>query len=225
MVPPVRVPWYKNVFLYTTPMNHVAYITIMVAMIAAVFGRISSFGAFLAFGQNLLVAPIAYIWSIALFRFIIVMSLFTSLFTVAKLIQVRFGFWAYYRARTLSKAIGTVMLPHEVRAMVMYLVDPRRKFPVTPKDEPPMSLREIVHVGRGSMALMVVMALGLSLWNPVGLWYNALWFMSFLTAPLILWWYCGPLTRPKPAKAHGGPRDLLADPRLQTSVDRFPLPW
>ncbi len=223
-VPPARLPWYKKIFLYTTPMNHVAYAAIMVAMVAAVFGRISSLSAFLAFGQNLLVAPIEYIWSINLFRFIIVMSLFTSVFTVAKLVQVRLGFWKYYRARSLSKAIGTIMLPHEVRAMIMYFVDPRRKFPVTPKDEPPMTMREILHVGRGSMALMVVMAMGLSLWNPVGLWYNALWFFSFLTAPVLLWHYCGPLTalpRPAPPEA----RDLLGDSRLRSSLDRFPLPW
>lgn len=223
-VPPARVPWYKKVFLYTTPMNHVAYVAIMVAMIAAVFGRVSSFGSFLTFGQNLLTAPIAYIWSINLFRFIIVMSVFTSVFTVAKLLQVRLGFWTYYRARTLSKAIGAIMLPHEVRAMVMYVVDPRRKFPVTPKDEPPMTLREIFHVGRGTVAIMAVMALGLSVWNPVGLWYNALWFISYITAPFILWHYCGPSSglapsQPKPS------RDLPADPRLQTSSDRFPIPW
>ena len=223
-VPPARVPWYKKVFLYTTPMNHVAYVTIFVAMIAAVFGRISSFSAFLAFGSNLLLAPVEYIWSIPLFRFIIALSLFTSLFTLAKLVQVRLGPWTYYRARTLSKAIGAIMLPHEVRAMVAYVVDPRRKFPVTPKDEPPMTMREILHVGRGSMALMVVMALGLSLWNPVGLWYNALWFFSFTTAPLVLWYYCGPLSGAAPS-ANGSRRDLLADARLATAVDRFPLPW
>ena len=217
-VPPARVPWYKKVFLYTTPMNHVAYVTIFAAMIAAVFGRLSTFGAFLAFGQNLLVAPIAYIWSIPLFRFIIVMSVITSFFTLAKLVQVRLGFWKYYRARTLSKAIGAIMLPHEVRAMVTYLVDPRRKFPVTPKDEPPMRMREILHIGRGTVALVVVMALGLSLWNPVGLWYNALWFLSFTTAPLVLWYYCG--TRRWPlATQDGGTRVLLADPRLRTSLD------
>ncbi len=223
-VPPARVPWYKKVFLYTTPMNHVAYVAIMVAMVAAVFGRISTLSAFFAFGSNLLTAPIAYIWSINLFRFIIVMSLFTSMFTVAKLLQVRLGFWKYYRARSLSKAIGAIMLPHEVRAMITYFVDPRRKFPVTPKDEPPMTLREIVRVGRGTMALVVVMALGLTMWNPVGLWYNALWFFSFLTAPLILWYYCGPWTAAPPGQEPAR-RDLLADPRLATSLDRFPVPW
>ncbi len=223
-VPPARLPWYKKIFLYTTPMNHVAYVAIMVAMIAAVFGRVSSFSSFLAFGQNLLTAPIEYIWSINLFRFIIVMSLFTSIFTVAKLVQVRLGFWTYYRARTLSKAIGSVMLPHEVRAMVMYFVDPRRKFPVTPKDEPPMTMREILHVGRGTVAIMAVMALGLSMWNPVGLWYNALWFISFLTAPLILWHYCGPLSYPTTPERRQ-PSDLATDWRLQSSLDRFPVPW
>ncbi len=217
-VPPARIPWYKKIFLYTTPMNHVSYIAIMVAMIAAVFGRVSSFGAFFAFGQNLVTAPIEYIWSIALFRFIIVMSLFTACFTVAKLVQVGLGFWTYYRARTLSKAIGAIMLPHEVRAMLMYFIDPRRKFPVTPKDEPPMTMREILHLGRGTVVLVVVMALGLSMWNPVGLWYNALWFFSFVTAPLILWYYCGPLRWSETAEERV-PRDLLADPRLRTSLD------
>jgi len=223
-VPPARVPWYKKVFLYTTPMNHVAYVAIMAAMVAAVFGRVSSFGAFLAFGQNLFTAPIEYIWSIALFRFIIVMSLFTSLFTLAKLAQVHLGFWKYYRARTLSKAIGAIMLPHEVRAMVMYLVDPRRKFPVTPKDEPPMTLREIFHLGRGTVALVVVMALGLTMWNPVGLWYNALWFASFITAPFVLYYYCGPVSGAV-APSDRAARDLLADPRLRTSLDLPGIRW
>ena len=223
-VPPARVPWYKKIFLYTTPMNHVAYIAIMVAMVAAVFGRVSGLGAFLAFGQNLFTAPIEYIWSIALFRFIIVMSLFTSLFTVAKLAQVHLGFWKYYRARSLSKAIGAIMLPHEVRAMIMYVVDPRRKFPVTPKDEPPMTLREILHVGRGTVALVAVMALGLTLWNPVGLWYNALWFASFITAPFIMYYYCGPW-RPLSPAADRTARDLLADPRLRTSLDLPGIRW
>jgi cellulose synthase/poly-beta-1,6-N-acetylglucosamine synthase-like glycosyltransferase len=223
-VPPARVPWYKKILLYTTPMNHVAYIAIMAAMVAAVFGRISSFGAFLAFGQNLVTAPILYIWSISLFRFIIVLSLITSVFTFAKLAQVHLGFWKYYRARTLSKAIGAIMLPHEVRAMIMYLVDPRRKFPVTPKDEPPMTMREILHIGRGTVALVAAMGLGLTLWNPVGLWYNALWFVSFLTAPLVLYYYCGPFTR----SAYAGDRtarELLADPRLRTSLDLPGIRW
>jgi len=217
-VPPARLPRRKKTFLYTTPMNHVAYLAIMFAMVAAVFGRVSTFTAFFAFGQNLLLAPIGYIWSINLFRFIIVMSLVTSVFTIAKLVQVHLGFWRYYRAKTLSKAIGAIMLPHEIRAMVMYIVDPRRKFPVTPKDEPPMTMREILHVGRGTVALVAVMALGLTMWNPVGLWYNALWFLSFVTAPFVLYYYCGPLNwRSRPQDA--GPRDLLADPRIRTSLD------
>jgi membrane glycosyltransferase len=217
-VPPARLPWWKKIFLYTTPMNHVAYVAIMFAMVAAVFGRVSTFTAFFAFGQNLLIAPIGYIWSINLFRFIIVMSLVTSVFTIAKLLQVHVGFWRYYRARTLSKAIGAIMLPHEIRAMVMYIVDPRRKFPVTPKDEPPMTMREILHVGRGTVALVAVMALGLTMWNPVGLWYNALWFLSFITAPFVLYYYCGPLNWQIRAQG-AGPRDLLSDPRIRTSVD------
>ncbi len=219
-VPPARIPWYKKIFLYTTPMNHVSYVAIMAAMVAAVFGRISTFTAFFSFGANLLTAPIEYIWSITLFRFVIIMSIITGFVTLAKLVQVRLGFWKYYRARTLSKAIGAIMLPHEVRAMLMYVIDPRRKFPVTPKDEPPMTMREILHVGRGTVAIVAIMALGLTMWNPVGLWYNALWFVSFITAPLVLYYYCGPQSWPSAAR-DGGSRDLLADPRLRTSLDAY----
>lgn len=222
-VPPANLPWWKKLLLYMTPWNHIAYVAIMAAMVAAVFGRASTFGAFLAFGANLLTAPIAYIWSINLFRFIIVMTLITSAFTIAKLVQVRLGFWKFYRARTLSKAIGAIMLPHELRAMILYALDRRRKFPVTPKDEPPMTMREILHVGRGTIGLVVVMALGLTIWNPVGLWYNVLWFASFITAPLVLYYYCGPFSWPA-APWDGGTKDLLADPRLRTSLDAFQLP-
>ncbi len=223
-VPQARIPWWKKLLLLTIPWSHVAYVAIMAAMFLAIFGRISSFNAFLAFGSNLLVAPLEYIWSIPLFRFIIVVSIVTGFVTLLKLLQVRLGFWVFYRSRTLSKAIGAIMLPHEIRSMFVYLIDRKRKFPVTPKDEPPMTLGEILHVGRGTVALIGAMALGLVLVNPVGLWYNFLWFLSFCTAPFILYYYCGPRTWPV-ALPNGGERNLLADPRLATCVDRPRNRW
>ena len=216
-VPPARLPWYKRLTLLAIPWGHVAYATIMAAMFAAVFGRISSFGAFLAFGATLVTAPLAYIWSIPLFRFLILMSVVTGTFTLAKLLQIRLSWLAYTRARTLSKAIGSIMLPHELRAMAAYIVNRRRAFPVTPKDEPPMTLREIVRTGRGTVVLMAGFALGLVLWNPVGLWYNVLWFLSFSLSPIVLWWYCGPRTAPL-GWPSGGQRDLARDPRMRTAL-------
>ncbi|TLZ74103.1 MAG: hypothetical protein E6K06_01530 [Methanobacteriota archaeon] len=133
--------------------------------------------------------------------------------------QVRLKLFDFYRARTLSRAIGAIMLPHEVRSMIMYLVDRTRRFPVTPKDEPPMSMREILFMGRGTVALIGLMSFGLLLVNPVGLYYNILWLAPFVTSPIVLHHYCGPHTRPK-SYANGGMKDLLADPRLATSVDR-----
>ncbi|OGS51402.1 MAG: hypothetical protein A3K65_00085 [Euryarchaeota archaeon RBG_16_68_12] len=154
------------------------------------------------------------------------MTLVTSAFTVAKLVQVRLRFWDFYRARTLSKAIGAIMLPHEVKSMAMYAVDRTRKFPVTPKDEPPMTMREILSVGRGTLALMAGVTAGLVLVNPVGLYYNILWLSTFLTAPFVIHHFCGPGSRPRPKTMHnGGTRALLKDPRLATSVDRPPNRW
>ena len=223
-VPPARIPWHKKAILLMIPWGHLAYVAIFVAILLAVFGRASSFNAFLAFGQNLLSAPVEYIWSIPLFRFIIVLTAVTSGFTLAKIVQVGLGLFDFYRARTLSRAIGAIMLPHEVRSMVAYLLDRRRRFPVTPKDEPPMTMREILTMGRGTVVLIGLLSLGLLLVNPVGLYYNILWLVPFYASPIVLHHYCGPRTAPK-VYANGGMRDLLADPRLATCVDRPRIRW
>ena len=217
-VPRARIPWHKKLVLLMIPWGHFAYVAIFVAILLAVFGRVSSLNAFLAFGQNLMSGPIEYIWSIPLFRFIIVLTVVTSIFTLLKLIQVRLGLFDFYRARTLSRAVGSIMLPHEVRSILTYVVDRTRRFPVTPKDEPPMSMREILSIGRGTVAMIVLITVGLVLMNPVGLYYNLLWIVPFYLSPLVIHHYCGPRTGPK-GYANGGKRDLLADPRLGTSLD------
>lgn len=218
-VPPAAIPWHKKAILLMIPWGHLAYVAIFVAILLAVFGRVSSFNAFLAFGRNLVPAPLEYVWSIPLFRFIIVLTAITSVFTFAKILQVRLGLFDFYRGRTLSRAIGAIMLPHEVRSMAAYLIDRRRRFPVTPKDEPPMTMREILTMGRGTVVLIGLLSLGLFLVNPVALYYNILWLVPFYASPLVLHHYCGPKTAPQ-AQANGGVRDLLADPRLATSADR-----
>ncbi len=223
-VPPARLPRWKKVMLLMIPWGHIAYVAIMAAILLAVFGRISTVNAFLAFGRNLLSAPVEYIWSIPLFRFVLVLTAFTAPFTIAKLLQVRLPLGTFYRARTLSKAIGAIMLPHEVRSMVMYLIDRKRRFPVTPKDEPPMTMWEILGVGRGMVVIAEVVTAGLAAWNPVGLYYNTLWLLPFYTAPFIIHHYCGPHTAPT-RMANGGRADLLADARIATSLDRPKNRW
>jgi cellulose synthase/poly-beta-1,6-N-acetylglucosamine synthase-like glycosyltransferase len=223
-VPRSRIPWHKKAILLMIPWGHLAYVSIFVAILLAVFGRISSFNAFVAFGENLFAAPLEYIWSIPLFRFIIALTAVTSVFTLAKILQVGLGFFDFYRARMVSRAVGAIMLPHEVRSMVVYLIDRQRRFPVTPKDEPPMTMREILTMGRGTVALIGLLSLGLLLVNPVGLYYNILWLVPFYTSPIVLHYYCGPRTAPR-AHANGGIKDLLADPRLATSADRPRNRW
>jgi len=223
-VPASHLPWWKKAMLLMIPWGHIAYVAIVGAILLAVFGRISTLGAFFAFGQNLLSAPVEYLWSIPLFRFIIVLTAITSAFTAAKLLQVRLSFRTYYKSRTLGKAIGAIMLPHEVRSMAMYLIDRTRRFPVTPKDEPPMTMREILTLGRGMFAIAGIVTVGLALWNPVGLYYNMLWLAPFYTSPFVLHHYCGPGTVPR-TMANGGHRDLLADLRMDSSVDRPASRW
>ena len=79
-------------------------------------------------------------------------------------------------------------------------------------------MREVLHMGRGTVALIGFLSVGLLLINPVGLYYNLLWLVPFYLSPLVIHHDCGPRTAPK-AFANGGTEDLLADPRLATSVD------
>ena len=223
-VPPAKIPLYKKIVLLMIPWGHLAYVAIFAAILLAVFGRYSSFTAFQAFGQNFLSAPVEYVWSIPLFRFIILLTLVTSVFTIAKIVQVRLRFFDFYRARALGRAIGAIMLPHEVRSMIFYLIDRKRRFPVTPKDEPPMTMREILFMGRGTVALIGLISVGLLLVNPVGLYYNAVWLAPFVTSPIVLHHYCGPHTGAK-GYANGGMKDLLADSSLATSLDRPRNRW
>jgi len=69
-----------------------------------------------------------------------------------------------------------------------------------------------------------LMSFGLLLVNPVGLYYNVLWLIPFVTSPIVLHHYCGPQTAPK-GYANGGAKDLLADSRLATSLDRPRNRW
>lgn len=220
-VPRAKLPLHKKVMLLTIPWGHLAYVAIMLAVLLAVFGRLSSFTAFVAFGRNLASAPLEYIWSIPLFRFLIVLSVITSCVSVAKIVQVRLSFMAFYRARRLSRAIAALMLPHEVRSMAIYVIDRKRRFPVTPKDEPPMTMREILSLGRGTVFLIAFVTAGLVIANPIGLYYNILWLVPFFTSPLILHHYCGPRAAPR-ALANGGSKNLLTDSRLMTALDRPP---
>ncbi len=223
-VPPARIPWHKKLVLLMIPWSHLSYLAIMIAMLLAIFGRASSLQAFVAFGETFLSAPLGYIWSIPLFRFLILLNSVTTIVAVAKLLQVRLGFLTFYRTRTLTRAIGAIMLPHEVRSIVSYLINRKRRFPVTPKDEPPMTMGEILRVGRGTVGFISFMSFGLAFANPVGLYYNILWLLPFYTSPVLLYYYCGPRARTR-LMANGGSRDLLGDPRLATSLDGVRNRW
>jgi hypothetical protein len=47
--------------------------------------------------------------------------------------QSKISYATYLKHRFLSKAIGSAMLPYEVRGIAHYLLDRKRRFPVTPK--------------------------------------------------------------------------------------------
>lgn len=194
-VPPARIGLLRKLLLLMIPLGHLAYIAVMAAMVLAIFGRVSSPNAFAAFGENLLADPILYLWSIPLFRFLIVLSACSFVVTAIKLIQVRLSYAKFWVGNLLSKAVGSIMLPHEVRSILTYLVDKTRRFSVTPKDEPPLALSEILRLSAGSIAITLVLLGGIVFVNPVGAYYNILWFGSFALSPLIMYHFSGPGSR------------------------------
>jgi len=196
-VPHSKVTNSQKLLLLMIPLSHFAYVAVMTAMFLAIYGRISSMRAFTAFSQNLLAAPLEYLWSIPLFRFLIMLTILSFSITTIKLCQIRLGYPTFWKANTLSKTIGSIMLPYEVWSMGVYLVDKKRRFGVTPKDETPLTFQEVIRVCIGTIAITVLLALGIIIANPVAIYYNIFWFSSFAISPPILYYFSGCRSRKK----------------------------
>lgn len=201
-----RISLSQKMILGMIPLSHISYVFILLAMFLTIFGYPSTFADFGNFAHNLLLSPILYILSIPIFRYIIVLGIVSGIPLQIKLRQQGIGQTTYLKNQLLSRAIGAVMLPHEVSSMIRYLMTRRRGggFPVTPKNEPSLSVREIFMISRIVLVLIVLFTIGLVWINPLGVFYNISWLWMFYVSPVVIYFFSKAPDNPPKQTLHNG---------------------
>jgi len=179
----------QRLLLFQTPLGHLAYIVILVSMLLTVFGYFSTTVHLLAFAANLLASNILYILSIPLFQYVIVTSMISGVILGVRLYQLGVNSLTYFRYQLLSKAIGAIMLPYEVKTILKYIFNRKLVFTVTPKSERTLSFKETLSISQSTMVLTVLITVGLVLVNPLGIFYNFTWLAPFFVSPLIIYYF------------------------------------
>lgn len=182
----------RKLTLLEVPLGHVSYLCMLAAMFLAIYGANSSLKSSVVFVSSFLASPVIFILSIPLFRYTFFLAIVSAIITGLKLVQVRLSPIRYWRFQILSRSIGGIMLPHEARAILYYLFNRTKRFPVTPKNEPPLGVRDVFSLAWMTILYTLVLVLGISLLNPVGLFYNIGWILPLATAPFIIYHFSTP---------------------------------
>jgi len=191
----------QRLLLAQTPLGHLAYVIILVTMFLTIFGYFSTTAHLLAFALNLLSAHVFYILEIPLFQYVIATAIISGIVLRLKLYQLGISNLVFLKYQLLSKAIGAIMLPYEVKTILKYLVNKRLAVPVTPKSETALSLRETISLAKATILIMALLTFGLVLLNPLGIVYNITWLAPFFVSPLIIF-----LFSKETRHRHGYPR-------------------
>lgn len=176
----------QRLLLAQTPLGHFAYVIILLTMFLTIFGYYSTTAHLLAFALNLLSSHIFYILEIPLFQYVIATAIISGIILRLKLYQLGVSNWVFLKYQLLSKAIGAIMLPYEVKTILKYLVNRKLAVSVTPKSETALSLWETVSLAKATILIMGLLTFGLVLVNPLGLIYNITWLAPFFVSPLII---------------------------------------
>lgn len=184
-----RMSLSQKIILSMIPFGHISYVFILSAMFLTIYGYASTFADFSSFAHNLLLSPILYILSIPIFRYAIVLRIISSIPLQFRLRQLRIGQAAYLKNQLLSKAIGSIMLPHEVSSLIHYIRTRTRGagFPVTPKNESNLSLNGVFKISMMTLLLIIIFTIGLIFINPLGVFYNISWLLAFYISPIIIY--------------------------------------
>ncbi len=177
----------QRLLLLQTPMGHFAYIIILITMLLTVFGYYSTTAHLVAFAMNLWASHIFYILSLPIFRYVIATSIISGIILRAKLYQLGLSNFTLLKYQFLSKAIGAIMLPYEVKTILKYLANKRLTFSVTPKSEKALSFGETLSISKGTIFIVSLLIGGLVWMNPLGVFYNIMWLLPFFISPLVIY--------------------------------------
>jgi len=179
----------QKALLFLIPLGHFSYIGILFAMFLTIFGYMTSVGQFYGFLQSLATYHIFFIWSIPIFRYTIILHVISLIVNAIRFRQLGITTSQYLKHDILSKAIGAIMLPYEVLSIVKYAFNRKLQFPVTPKHEKKINLKDILLISKITLFLSLIFTLGVLFVNPLGLLFNIAWLVPFVFAPLILFIY------------------------------------
>ena len=181
----------RRFHLLQTPLSHMLNLLLPVGAFLTVYGFASTPSAAGGFLYSLLNDPAGVIWSVPIFRLLIVWGLFGSI--LGTIIRRRAGVtWTeYFKHKWLSGAINTVMAPYEVKSMASYFVSGLRHVPVTPKSEKPLSAFDVFGISSYSLGFQGVLWIGILSFNPLGAVFNATWLIPMALSPFILMAYGG----------------------------------
>ena len=192
-----RISRARKFHLWQTPWSHFTNLILPVGMLLTVFGFASSPAGAYAFLLRFVADPATAFWSIPLLRFLLLVGVLTSIPTAVIYHKCGVSFGTYWRHRWLSAAVSAISLPYEAISMVSYLSRRIRQVPVTPKNEAPLRLREVVAIARYSIVLEIALIAGLVVVNPLASIFNAVWLGPMLLAPLVIVRFSGP---PRPGE-------------------------
>ncbi len=213
----------QKLVLFETPLGHVTNLLWPVAMFLTVFGYASSPGGALVFLRALVHNPVATIWAVPVFRFLIVLGVLTSIPAALVRYRARISLAESWRHRWLSGALAVVLQPYEFRTMMGYLLTGFPDIPVTPKTEQRLSGREILRISSPTLAIGMALIAGIAVANPLGGVFNLTWLGPMMLAPLVLLSVEG-TDRPWPVlgPAPHGPSSCKADnvPGVYAYLDR-----
>ena len=212
-----RISAARKLMLLEIPLGHVSYVCILAALFIAVYGRNSAWSAAIAFATGLLTSPLAFVWSIPLFRYTITLGVISAAVLGLKLLQVRLSPILYWRFQILSRSIGAIMLPHELKSILYYMFNRTRRFPVTPKGEPPLARRDVIAVAWMTILFTLVFFVGIGLTNPVGIFYNLIWLAPFAIAPFTIYYF----SKRSDQTSYGSSLDPLLATCLQEASTRM----
>ena len=187
----------RKFHLWQTPWSHFTNLVLPVGMLLTVFGFASTPAQALAFLSHFAADPARSFWSIPLFRFLLVVGVLTSIPAIWIYRHCGVTWATYWRHRWLSAAVSAVSLPYEAISMASYLSRRIRQVPVTPKNEAPLGLREVMGIARYSLALEGTLLIGLVLVNPLASVFNAVWLVPMMMAPIVIVRFSGP---PRPGE-------------------------
>lgn len=179
----------QRLLLLQTPLGHLSYVIIMATMFLTIYGYYSTTEHLIAFASNLVATKMLYILSIPLFQYVIATSIVSGVLIRVKLHRLSVGNSTFMRHQLLSKAIGAIMLPYEVKTILKYAINQKLSFPVTPKSEAPLSFRETLSLTKATIFIMALLTIGLIWINPLGLIYNLTWLTPFFISPIIIYYF------------------------------------